>query len=426
MQGSDVILQRLLTLHPKRIDLTLGRVLLLLEKLGNPHHKLPPTVHIAGTNGKGSTQAFSAEIAEAAGLRVHRYSSPHLVRFHERITLGGTLITEPDLCALLEECEQTLGREPITFFEITTAAAFLAFSRIPADILFLETGLGGRLDTTNVIEAPIAVQLSRIGMDHQEFLGNTLEAITTEKVHIARTGVPLVVGAQPEAALEVIKNHANHHNIPTYFLGQDYDYKVFSDGSWRWWTQGGEIKLSALPLRGRHQYENAALAVATMKILSEQIPINNQHISRGLKNTRWAGRMQRITEGDFADLLPEGVKLWLDGGHNFDAGVILADCLGDFEAPRIIVGMLRNKDCAGYLQCIDAYLKEAQSLEIPDSESALKAHEIAALHPEITPAESFHDAISRAIHSGGKNIVLCGSLYLIGAFLSKNNRHLPP
>ena len=234
LHHSDKILERLLNLHPKRIDLTLDRMWALLDKLGNPQNHLPPVVHIAGTNGKGSTLAFIKAIVEAAGLRVHRYSSPHLVRFHERITLAGQTIPENELASLLAECESVQGDTPITFFEITTAAAFLAFSRCPADLLLLETGLGGRLDATNVVPKPTLSILSKIGIDHQDFLGETLGEIAAEKVAIAKSSTPLVVNKQPEAAMQVIQNYMTQHNITGYLSGRDWTFDDQNRQEWQW------------------------------------------------------------------------------------------------------------------------------------------------------------------------------------------------
>lgn len=423
MQSSDSILERLLELHPKRIDLTLERVWSLLEKLGNPHHHLPPVVHIAGTNGKGSTLAFIKAIAEAAGLRVHRYSSPHLVRFHERITLAGQTIPEPELTALLAECEAVQDDTPITFFEITTAAAFLAFSRTPADLLLLETGLGGRLDATNVVAQPAVNILSRIGLDHQDFLGETLVEIATEKVAIARAGVPLVVSNQPEAAMQVIHDHTRAHNVPTFIAGHDWSFSRNNDGEWHWQSDTETLLLPPPALFGVHQYDNAALAVAAIKMLQKQnFSISNTDIAVGLQSTEWLGRMQKVRTGRYAGQLPDDVTLWVDGGHNLDAARALASSVASLEQPRLIIGMLGNKDCAGFLHCLSDYLEHGQALSIPGQESTLSAQDIAALHPALTPAVDFASALEYARDSGGKNLIISGSLYLIGAFLAENGK----
>ncbi len=421
MQNSDTILERLLDLHPKRIDLTLDRIWTLLDKLGNPQNHLPPVVHIAGTNGKGSTLAFMKAIAEAAGLRVHRYSSPHLVRFHERITLAGQTIPESALAALLAECESVQGNTPITFFEITTAAAFLAFSRCPADILLLETGLGGRLDATNVVPAPAVSILSRIGIDHQDFLGETLADIAAEKVAIAKSGTVLVVNDQPEAAMGVIKEYITQHNITGYISGHDWTFHPNNNQQWQWQSGTEQLNLPPPALFGAHQYENAALAIAAVKILQKQnFNISNLDIATGLQRTEWHGRMQKVTQGRWPNLLPDDVNLWIDGGHNLDAAKALAEAISTLDEPRLIIGMLSNKDCTGFLDCLSEFLDHAQSLTIPNEQSALSAQNIAALHPALAPAQNFTSALEYARDSGGKNIIICGSLYLIGTFLAGN------
>ena len=418
LHHSDKILERLLNLHPKRIDLTLDRMWALLDKLGNPQNHLPPVVHIAGTNGKGSTLAFIKAIVEAAGLRVHRYSSPHLVRFHERITLAGQTIPENELASLLAECESVQGDTPITFFEITTAAAFLAFSRCPADLLLLETGLGGRLDATNVVPEPALSILSKIGIDHQDFLGETLGEIAAEKVAIAKSSTPLVVNKQPEAAMQVIQDYMTQHNITGYLSGRDWTFDAQNRQEWQW--QSGKEKLTLPPpaLFGHHQYENAALAIAAVKILQKQnFAILDTDITTGIQQVEWPGRMQKVPQGRWQKPFGDDVSIWVDGGHNLDAAKVLAKAVATLDEPRLIIGMLGNKDCRGFLGCLAEYLDHAQSLTIPNEASALPAESIAELHPNVSPAQDFESALEYAHNSGGKNIIICGSLYLIGTFL---------
>ena len=421
MSHSDEILERLLDLHPKRIDLTLDRMWALLEKLGNPQNHLPPVVHIAGTNGKGSTLAFVKAIAEAAGLRVHRYSSPHLVRFHERITLAGQTIPETELASLLAECETLQSDTPITFFEITTAAAFLAFSRCPADLLLLETGLGGRLDATNVVPEPALSILSKIGIDHQDFLGETLGAIAAEKVAIAKSTTPLVVNKQPEAAMQVIEDYMTQHNITGYISGRDWDFDAQNRQEWQWQSSRERLILPPPALFGDHQYENAALAIAAVKMLQKQsFDILDTDISTGIQQVKWPGRMQKVPEGRWQKPFGADVTIWADGGHNLDAAKVLAKAVATLEEPRLIIGMLSNKDCRGFLDCLAEYLDHAQSLTIPNEASAFSSTAIAELHPCISAAQDFETALKRAYDSGGKNIIICGSLYLIGGFLGQN------
>src|SRR5215475_9688948 len=317
----DSIVARLLALHPKRIDLSLDRMWRLLAALGHPERQLPPVIHVAGTNGKGSTVAFMRAILEAGGLRVHVYTSPHLVRFNERFRLGqtggGALVTDEALAAALSECEAANGTEPITVFEIETAAAFVLFSRHPADLLLLEVGLGGRLDATNVVERPLVDVITPVSMDHIDFLGNTLEAIATEKAAIFKQDVPAVVALQSEGALAVIKRKGAELGAPLHVMGEEW---IVSEERGRlvYQDQDGLLDLPAPRLFGRHQFANAGTAIAALRVAD--LRLSARAFEQGIVKAEWPARMQRLTSGRLPALAPEGSELWLDGGHNVDGG----------------------------------------------------------------------------------------------------------
>ncbi|MDP4823544.1 MAG: bifunctional folylpolyglutamate synthase/dihydrofolate synthase, partial [Aestuariivirgaceae bacterium] len=353
MAMSDAILMRLLSLHPKIIDLSLGRMQALLAKMGHPERKLPRVIHVAGTNGKGSTVAYLRAIMEAAGLSVHAYTSPHLVKFHERIRLSGDLIPEADLSSLLEECELANGGEPITFFEITTVAAFLAFARHPADYLLLEVGLGGRLDATNVIPETAVSVITPVDLDHQQYLGDTLTAIAGEKAGIIKPATPVIVGYQPDEARDAILRQAARMKAPTHVAGEDWQsYEeqgrlIFSD-------EAGLLDLPLPQLPGRFQIQNAGNAIAALRALADP-RITDAHLAQGLKSVTWPARMQRLGQGHLSKLLPEGAELWLDGGHNPAGGKALAEAFAELEErnPKpltLIWGMLNTKEAAGYIR----------------------------------------------------------------------------
>jgi dihydrofolate synthase / folylpolyglutamate synthase len=319
---SDRVLIRLMSLHPKKIDLTLGRVERLLAALGNPQDKLPPVIHVAGTNGKGSTVATMRACLEAAEYRVHAYTSPHLVRFHERIRIAGALIDEDALLAALDECERANRGAPITFFEITTAAAFLAFARAPADIVLLETGLGGRLDATNVIRHPATTAITPISLDHQAFLGDTIAAIAGEKAGILKQGAPAVIGPQPDEAAAVIESRALAIGAPLYRWHREWRCEAFGPGM-RYEGEKWRLDLPPSSLPGAHQIGNAGIALACLERL-DGFSLSQEALAAGLRRIDWPARMQRLTRGPLAEILPPGWEAWLDGGHNPGAGQVLA------------------------------------------------------------------------------------------------------
>jgi dihydrofolate synthase/folylpolyglutamate synthase len=431
---SDAILDRLLKLHPKRIDLVLDRIERLLAALGHPEDKLPPVVHVAGTNGKGSACAFSRAILEAQGLKVHVYTSPHLVHFHERIRIAGKIISEDELAATLDDCERANDGAPITFFEITTAAAFLAFSRHPADALVLEVGLGGKYDATNVIAKPAMTIITPVGLDHQEFLGSQLAGIAAEKAGIIKPGVPVVVGPQDDAARDVIMRRADALKAPAIFSGQDF-FAHAEHG--RMVYQDGDVLLDLpLPrLTGPHQIENAATAIAGLRHANRNWG-REDAIEYGLRHVEWPARLQRLSKGPLVALAPHGSEVWLDGGHNPHAAHALARALADLEerSPKplfLICGMLKTKDAAGYFAPFRGLARHVTTLAIPGEEATRGAGELydaaRAAGLNASPADDLDDAMMQVEawsrtqpDESPPRIVICGSLYLAGKVLAEN------
>jgi dihydrofolate synthase/folylpolyglutamate synthase len=432
---ADPVLDRLKHLHPKVIDLSLGRTFRMLEAIGSPHRNLPPVVHVAGTNGKGSTIAFLRAFLEAAGKRVHVYTSPHLVRFHERIRLagamGGELIDDDYLAEILEECEQANRGEPITYFEITTAAALLAFSRTPADVVLLETGLGGRLDSTNVIERPAVTALTRISYDHMQFLGGTLSEIAGEKAGIMRPGVPSVVAPQPSFEVtSTFRERAASIGAPLFEAGSNW--RSFAHGQgfrFESPSRTADLPLPALP--GAHQIINAGVALACLDHLPGAA-ISDEAIRRGLAEVRWPGRLQQLTRGPLVDRLPPGWDLWLDGGHNDSAGEVLgAQAARWNEADglplKLIFGMLATKEPKDFLRPLSGFASSLRSVAIPGEEASLTPENAASAAREagIQDAEaavSVDAALDALIQHDPRptRVMICGSLYLAGAVLARN------
>ena len=419
--GSDAILARMMTFHPKVIDLTLDRVHRLLAALDHPEKRLPPVIHLAGTNGKGSTQAMIRAGLEAGGDAVHAYTSPHLARFHERIRLAGELISEPALTALLDECVAANGADTITFFEITTCAAFLAFSRVKADWTLLEVGLGGRLDATNVVEKLALTIITPVSIDHQQYLGETLPEIAAEKAGIIKRGVPCVVGPQEEAGLAVIEARAARLGAALFVHGQH----------WHVWEERGRLVfqdergLMDLPLPnlpGPHQVQNAGAAIAALRALGRDEAACEAAVTRAF----WPARMQRLRTGPLAASAP-GVELWLDGGHNPAGGVAVAATLGRMpkKSTHLVLGMLNTKDIAGYLRPVAAQARTLTAVSIPGEANTLSAEETQAAAAkagiEAGTAESVVAAVTRiAAKDPGARILICGSLYLAGSVLREN------
>ncbi|HEX3865026.1 MAG TPA: folylpolyglutamate synthase/dihydrofolate synthase family protein [Stellaceae bacterium] len=424
--ATDRVLTRLMQLHPKKIDLTLGRVETLLAALGDPQLRLPPVVHVAGTNGKGSTVATLRACLEAAGRRVHVYTSPHLVRFNERIRVAGEIIDEDALLAVLEECERANQGAPITFFEITTAAAFLAFARIPADAVLLETGLGGRLDATNVLAQPAATAITPVSLDHQAFLGDTVAAIAGEKAGILKTGVPAVIGPQPADAAAVIAARADAIAAPLYRWGQEWHCESRGPDAMRYRGVRWDFDLPCPVLPGAHQIGNAGVAIACL----EQMPrfsMPAPAIAQGLRHIDWPARLQRLTRGPLIDRLPAGWELWLDGGHNPAAGMILADAAeGWRDQPLdVIVGMLNTKDSAGFLGPVGRLSRSIHAVTIPGEENPHPATKLVAAAASIGIAAREAASIDAAMteiagQQGPARVLICGSLHLAGVVLATN------
>lgn len=419
--SSDAILQRMMALHPKVIDLTLDRMWRCLEAVGNPHKHLPPVVHVAGTNGKGSTQAMIRAGLETAGKAVHAYTSPHLARFHERIRVAGQIISEDRLTEILDEVYVANGGEQITYFEITTVAAFLAFVREKADWTLLEVGLGGRHDATNVIEKPRLTIITKIDLDHQQYLGETLAEIAYQKAGIIKRGVPLVIGPQHDESLEVIEAEAAKFGAPILAHGQH----------WHAWEERGrlifqdETGLLDLPLpnlRGPHQIGNAGMALAALRHLG----FDESACEGAVTSAFWPARMQRLKEGPLVEAAPDA-ELWLDGGHNPAAGEALALTLARMpkRLTHMICGMLSTKDVSGYLRPLAAEAQSLHAVAIPGESATLPAEATAAAALSVglpavvsgSVAEALADIVAQ---DPSARVLICGSLYLAGSVLREN------
>ncbi len=430
----DAIVARLTALHPKRIDLSLDRIERLLAALDHPERKLPPVIHVAGTNGKGSTIAFMRAILEAAGKRVHVYSSPHLVRFNERYRLAasgeGQLVSDAELVATLEECERANAGAPITVFEITTAVGLLLFARHPADVLLLEVGLGGRLDATNVVEHPLATVITRIAIDHTDFLGDTLEKIANEKAGILKRGTPAIVAAQARDALAAIERQAARLNAPLKIAGEDWT-ATEERGRLVYQDEAGLLDLPAPKLYGRHQFENAGLAIAALRAI-KPFKIAPAAYEAGMVKADWPARLQRLAAGRLVELIPAGSELWLDGGHNPDGGRAIAAALADLEErvsrPLVlIVGMLASKDCAGFLSNFTGLARRMIAVPVPGAEKGLSAEVVADAARAIGLPATSRDNLDEALDVARKldldpppRILITGSLYLAGEVLREN------
>jgi dihydrofolate synthase/folylpolyglutamate synthase len=426
------IAARLLALHPKRIDLSLDRVQRILAALDHPERRLPPVIHVAGTNGKGSTVAFARAILEAAGKRVHVYTSPNLVRLNERFRIaredGGKFVGDDELADVLTECEAKNGDAPITVFEIETAAALVLFARHPADVLLLEVGLGGRLDATNVVERPLASVITPVSIDHRDFLGDTIEQIAAEKAGILKRDVPAVVASQARDALAVIERQAARVRAPLRIAGEDWTATeergrlVYQDGD-------GLLDLPAPKLYGRHQFENAGAAIAALRAGGLKLPA--AAFEAGMTQVEWPARMQRLSHGRLAALLPPESELWLDGGHNADGGRAVAGALADLEErvsrPLVlIVGMLSTKDSAGFLQNFSGLARRVIAVPI-HQDKAVPAAVLAEIAGNVGIPAASRDTIESALALAGgldlhpaPRVLITGSLYLAGEVLAAN------
>ena len=428
------ILTRLASLHPKRIDLTLERMWRILAQLDHLEKNIPPVIHVAGTNGKGSTVAFLRAILEAAGLRVHVYTSPHLVRFNERFRLGkaggGVLVSDDELREALDHCERVNGGEPITIFEIETAAAFYLFSKHPADVTLLEVGLGGRLDATNVIDKPLASVIAPISMDHLEFLGDTLIKIATEKAGIIKKNVPVVCAEQSAEATAVIEQTAKKQHAPLHAATQDWHVNV-ERGRLVYQDEQGLLDLAAPRLFGRHQFDNAGLAIATLRAISA-FKIEPSAFEQGIARAEWPARMQRLTSGVLVNVAPADSEIWLDGGHNPDGGRVVAAALGDLEErvsrPLVVIaGMMGNKDAGGFLANFAGLTRHIIAVKIPDQDNAMPPDVLADAARNLGMRVDTSSSVKSALESLSKlsyelppRILITGSLYLAGHVLADN------
>ncbi len=434
MSSIDSLVSRLTALHPKRIDLSLDRMQRLLAALGHPERKLPPVIHVAGTNGKGSTIAFLRAILEAAGKRVHVYTSPHLVRFNERFRFGktgeGKLVSDEELIAAMEECELANAGAPITVFEITTATGLLLFARHPADVLLMEVGLGGRLDATNVVDNPLATIITRVSVDHTDFLGDSLEKIAAEKAGILKRGMPAVIASQHREVLAVIERQAAKLNAPLKIAGEDWT-ATEERGRLVYQDETGLLDLPPPRLYGRHQFENAGLAIAALRAV-KQFGIPPAAYDGGMVKTDWPARLHRLGHGPLVDRAPAGGELWLDGGHNPDGGRAIAAALADLEErvsrPLVlIVGMLASKDCGGFLGNFAGLARRMIAVPVPGVEKGLSAAAVADTARAIGISATSRDNLTEALEAARKldldpppRILITGSLYLAGEVLREN------
>jgi dihydrofolate synthase/folylpolyglutamate synthase len=416
---SDALLDRMMALHPKIIDLTLDRMWRILAALGDPQTTIPPVIHIAGTNGKGSTQAMIRAGLEGAGLRVHAYTSPHLARFHERIRVAGDLISEDTLSDTLDHCLKANGPDPITYFEITTAAAFEAFAKTPADFTLLEVGLGGRLDATNVVEVPALSVITPIDLDHQQFLGDTLTAIATEKAGIIKRGVPVVVGPQKDEAMDVIEATAARLGAPLIAHGQHW-HMMEERGRFIFQDETGLLDLPLPALAGPHQLQNAGAALAALRTLGVGDP------DAAMSNVTWPARMQRLREGPLVEAAPEA-ELWLDGGHNPHAARAISATLATLPKrdTYLICGMLNTKDVTGYMVPLKPWTERLIAVSIPGQTATLLAEQTANAAREAgltaVVAQDVQAALAQIVDAEPTaRVLICGSLYLAGEVLKTN------
>ena len=430
----DDLMARLSSLHSSRIDLSLDRMHRLLRELDHPERKLATVIHVAGTNGKGSTIAYLRAILEAAGLRVHVFTSPWLVRINESFRIGrkggGVLVGDDELCAVLEHCERVNAGAPLTFFEVKTAAAFCLFAQHPADVVLLEVGLGGRFDSTNVIEQPLATVLTPIGMDHMDYLGDTLAAIAGEKAAIIKRNVPAISAEQTSEAMAVIEAQASRVRAPLFAAGEGWHVNV-ERGRLVYQDERGLMDLAAPRLFGRHQFDNAGLAIATLRTASA-FKIEPAAFEAGIVNAEWPARMQRLASGSLIDFGPTGCELWLDGGHNADGGRVVAAALGDLEErvsrPLVVIaGMMGNKDAGAFLANFAGLTRHIIAVPIPGADNAMPPDRLAVaaralgMRVEIaTGIEPALRALAKLVYEVPPRILITGSLYLAGHVLALN------
>ena len=437
MDSSDALIARFLALHPRVIDLSLGRIERLLADLGHPERRLPPTIHVAGTNGKGSTIAFMRAILEAGGLSVHAYTSPHLVRFHERIRLGriggGRFVDEERLAEALRRCEAVNAGQPITMFEITTAAAFVLFAEMPADVLLLEVGLGGRLDATNVIDAPAAAVVTAIGRDHGDYLGDTVEAVAAEKAGIFKRGCPAVIAPQDYAEADAVLREAAERIGAEPILVATQDFAAHEErGRLVYQDELGLMDLPRPRLVGRHQIANAGTAIAALRAAGIG-DFEAEVYEAGLTRAEWPGRLHRLTRGRLPTLAPKNAEIWLDGGHNVDAGEVTAAFMADLEERVsrplfLIAGMLTTKDPTGYFRSFAGLVRHVFTVRVPGNDAAMEAGALAEAAEAAELSAEPVSSVKTALRLLAENwrfeppprILIAGSLYLVGDVLEQN------
>lgn len=435
MGSSDVVIARLMALRPKMIDLSLGRILRLLERLGDPHLRMAPLIHVAGTNGKGSTIAFMRAILEAGGLSVHVDTSPHLVRFNERIRMGrpggGRFVEDDVLADALQRCEQANGGEPITFWEIMTAAAFLLFSEHPADVVLLEVGLGGRFDASNVVPHPACTVVTPVSMDHADYLGDTVTKIAGEKAGIFKRGAPAVIAPQEPEPTAVLEAAAERVGASKILIGAQ-DFSVHESGGRLVYEDGDGLLDLPLPrLVGRHQHVNAGTAIAALRAAGYG-GLPARAFEQGMVNADWPARLQRLARGKLAELIPPRAELWLDGGHNPDGGRVLAQAMADLAdrnpAPLVMVaGLLSTKDARATLAHFKGLAQGLFAVPIQNQLAARPAEEVAGLAREVGLKAEASGSVEQALREiaardwpAPPRILICGSLYLAGEVLQAN------
>ena len=427
-------IEHLMTLHPKGFDLSLDRVTRLLERLGNPQDRLPPVIHIAGTNGKGSCAAFSRALLEAAGHLVHVHTSPHLVNWHERYRLaaegGGKLVDDEVFAEAIARVAEANGGQKITVFEILTAVTFVLFSEHPAEAAIIEVGLGGRFDATNVIKRPAVSVIMPISMDHEAYLGDRVELIAAEKAGIMKRGCPVVIGAQEsETALQVLIDTAERLDCPTVIYGQDF-LAFEENGRMVYQDEDGLMDLPSPRLPGRHQFANAAAAIAAVKAAGFEI--SHRAAERAMTHVAWSARMQKLTQGKLVDLAPKGADIWLDGGHNPGAGIVIAEALAEQEEknPRpliLISGMINTKDQTGYFSAFKGLARHVYTVPVsnseagvPNDELALRAEEAGLSAEPVSSVASALMLLRDSWDGPAPRILIGGSLYFAGAVLAEN------
>ncbi len=432
MSDVEAVLAAIANRRPTIIDLSLDRVHAALSRLGDPHKKLPPIFHVAGTNGKGSTVAFLRAILEQAGNRVHVYTSPHLVRFNERIVVAGAEISDAALINALQRTDAAMGEDMLTYFETTTCAAFLAFAETPADYAIVEVGLGGRLDATNVFEDVAAAVVTPVDLDHQQFLGNSLAGVAAEKAGIFKRRSPAVIAPQTPDAMSVLQDHARKAGADIFAFGEQWN--VYSEhGRLIYQDDNGLSDIDPPRLAGAHQIENAGAAIAAIRAAG--LDIDDATLSNGLTAAHWPARLHRLTSGPIVDAaraaLGEEPELWLDGGHNPHAGRAVARTMADLEArsskPLVMIsGMQANKDAAGYFAPFSGLVRKVYCVAA-DHEGVMapvevcKAAASAGLSAQICATVEEALALACAQSNEPPRLLISGSLYLAGEILRENN-----